>query len=179
MKDYSGIKFILLFAYGEERKINRQLAEIADKMALRHGATIFTQKDMANAYSFKAKVDVAEQTGYISGLQIIDQYRKKYIEPYHTIYDQWLRTLVIAAPQHIWRCVADCRTECFEGRFYFYVYGDFFGGFPKHLKWYDSEDPQPWVRSPWVWWKKELPIRIIRFLWYSFYARKARTTGRK
>lgn len=125
--------------------------------------------DEFDEYCLEAKnppIYIAKQEGdYISSLQIIDRFSS------HPLKEKWNNVLIIAAPQHIGRCLEDCRMECKDTVFYIL-------NSKEDFTWYDPSDPQKWVRSPWAWWKQEFIIRLIRFFSYKFYAKKARSRRR-
>jgi|GEM_PF-671380 len=164
---------VLAFAYGEGRKMNDRLANICIQAS--KNVPIVTQRDLAGPISefsdkgrgmvsfskedgermerfFQkypgkefhiepAELIVISQEKYISSLDIIERFLKIAQAA------GWKKILIIAAPQHLPRCVKDF---CKESKGY-----DIEDIIPYEHKnkedWYDKNDPQMWVRNPFVW----------------------------
>jgi hypothetical protein len=124
-------------------------------------AIFYTQKDISEKIpnkfqSYLTYITAKQPEGeYITSLGIIEQFKAEAERR------GWKRILVIAVPQHAWRCVRDCRKMCPE-IFFERAY------LKKERKtWYNRKDPQFWIWSPFIWWFREIILRMLPFPLYK------------
>ncbi len=168
----SPIDVVILFAYGKGEKMNAILGGWANNIVDTFGSpnrrriNLYTQLDMT---PFVETIQISfahEGKKYLSTYGIVKQFSEAVKDRgYH-------RVAVIAAPQHIKRCVRDLYAEGFSC----YVdTGKFF--LPKGASledesfWYNPDDPQDQVRSHKNWWRRERILRILPFVLYKILAR--------
>ncbi len=182
---------VLAFAYGEGRKMNDRLAGICIEAS--KGIPIVTQRDLAGPISefsdkgrgmisfskedgeriedfFKknpegtfhikpAELIIISQEKYISSLDII----KRFLKIARAA--GWKRVLIVAAPQHLARCVKDF---CKESKGY-----DIEDIIPYEHEasdkeaWYDKQDPQMWVRNPLIWQIRDTILSLLPWWLYK------------
>lgn len=136
---------------------NYWMAEQAKTLALRYEIPIVTQGDVAlfleddkKIKVFNAQKDIKK---YISSLKIAEEAKKMAVE------HGWKKVAVIATPQHHRRCMRDLKKVGFSCR-YFWNMTPAWG-------WYSSKSTQRWTRSPWLWWPREILLRLIPWWLYK------------
>lgn len=75
----------------------------------------------------------------------------------------WKKVLVIAAPDHAWRCVRDLKKLGFEAEA-----DDYF--LKNGMMFYNKKSKQWWTRSRWQFWLREAPLRFLPFWLYNLIA---------
>ncbi len=136
---------------------NYWMAEQAKALALRYGIPIVTQWDIALFLEDDKKIKVfnaqKNPEKSISTLEIAQTAAKLARE------HGWKKAIVIATPQHHRRCMRDLKKVGFSCR-YFWNMTPAWG-------WYSSKSTQFWTRSPWLWWLREIPLRLIPWRLYK------------
>ena len=168
----SPIDVVIVFAYGKGEKMNATLGawanNIVDAFGSPIGTNVYTQFDMAPFLKTIEGVSFAyEGSKYLSTYGIVKQFSEAVKG--HGYY----KVAVIAAPQHMKRCLRDLYAEGFK------CYVDSNNKFflPKGVSlddesfWYNQDDPQKYVRSPKNWWKRERILRMLPFVLYKILAR--------
>jgi hypothetical protein len=160
------IDVIVAFSFGEKGTVNKRIAErvihIAQFSPRAEQSAIFTQRDLekdifcANKNCTRKnprKIDIfiAPQSEYISTLQVVKEFAKVAQEK------KWKNIAVVGHHMHIWRCCRDLK------KFGFTVVHE---NWPRKPHW-DTTDPQWWVRSKFLWWCRELPLRLLPFKIYE------------
>lgn len=195
MEGKSSYDVILAFAYGEGRKMNDQLADICIR-ASGESIPIVTQRDLVapiveNSQKGMDMMNITHEEGlkiegwmkrhptkefYMKPTQLMIISQRKYISSLDIIKRflklakafGWTKVLIIAAPQHLSRCVKDFCMESEEGYFDDIIPYDH-GRVDSRL-WYDSRDPQRWVRGPIIWGVRDA---ILSFLPWNLYKKIA------
>jgi len=150
---------IVVFAFGKFKKClefpNWSMAVRATDIAENLKVPIFTQGDMpvlptgttAEIY-FAEK---CEETGRLSTLEIIQRLKE--------LADgkSWNKVYVVAASPHIKRCVRDLKKFGFE------VVKEY----PHSSLSYNANSFYWWTRSPFLWWLREIPLRLLPWRLYK------------
>jgi len=145
---------ILALAFGVGQQINYPLKRKVEELANLKGYSVYTQQDLGTMLELKPEVFllIAQQSDeHISSLNVIKQFAEM------AKLNGWTSVKLVAAEQHIWRCVRDVK-EILPS-----VYVQEIA-----VKTAYQPDIQPWVTSPLRWWIREL---IIRLLPWSLYKR--------
>ncbi|HOE81071.1 MAG TPA: hypothetical protein PLR00_02110 [bacterium] len=137
---------VLAMAFGTGKAINQPIKKQVEEMVALKGYDVFTQPDLAEILELKAgHLFLANQYGnHMSTLALIKQFVFM-----AKVYD-WKSVRLIAARQHIWRCARDLRHLAPEMHVQLY---------PLTVEY--CPDTQPWVRSSFLWWAREIVIRSI------------------
>ncbi|HQI94906.1 MAG TPA: hypothetical protein PLA38_02100, partial [bacterium] len=135
---------VLAMAFGTGKAINQPIKKQVEEMVALKGYDVFTQPDLAEILELKAgHLFLANQYGnHMSTLALIKQFVFM-----AKVYD-WKSVRLIAARQHIWRCARDLRHLAPEMHVQLY---------PLTVEY--CPDTQPWVRSSFLWWAREIVIR--------------------
>lgn len=154
---------VVVFAFGELILNNKQICNRALSL-LKYNRIdcneIFTQKSAKRAFDDIAKssgtplpanVTVVAESEYVSTLQIVKQFAKIAKKR------EWKNIGVVAHRSHLRRCVRDLKM---------YGFNVIVEKYPLHTLWY-YQDPQWWVRSKFLWWFRELPLRLMPFSLYE------------
>ncbi|MCG2699298.1 hypothetical protein L6251_02695 [Candidatus Parcubacteria bacterium] len=138
---------------------NYWMAEQAKTLALRYGIPIITQWDIAQFWEdnkgiqlFNVQKDIKK---HISILQISEEAKKLALKY------GWIKIAVIATPQHHRRCMRDLKKIGFSWRCWY------FSNTTPAWGWYSSKSTQFWTRSPWRWWLREIPLRLMPWWLYK------------
>ncbi|MDO8470247.1 MAG: hypothetical protein Q7S84_04530 [bacterium] len=154
---------IVAFGFSKRGNANRSIAWAASFAAARFGVPVFTQDDVFHAMDLMVKSILAKENGYLSVLGICEQLKELAIQK------GWRVVLVKAPPMLRWRCKRDLKKlgfEIFKSSLRAMMETKPKGG------WYNPDDPQLWVRGPWIWWAQELPLRMLPWPAYKWMVKK-------
>ena len=86
----------------------------------------------------------------------------KFVKALASVADRngWKKILVVAAPDHAWRCVRDLKKLGFEAEA-----DDYFS--KNGILLYDKNSEQWWTRSRFLFWLREVPIFLLPFWLYD------------
>lgn len=144
---------ILALAFGVGQAINYPLKREVEQLANIKNLPVYTQQDLGVILKLNSGIVLfmACQAGdYLSSLAIIEQFAQA------AKVNGWKTVKLVAASQHIWRCVRDLKEVLPE------VYVDKIPVETAYLP-----DIQPWVTSPLRWWMRELIIRLLPWRLYK------------
>ena len=105
-------KVILAFAFGAPENIrpNRLIAHRTTYLSLPGGADIFTQKDVPlDQMSPIFAENATAKKGYLSTLNIVQSFVNWIIVLSARGEKEWNECIIVAAPQHQWRCRRDLK----------------------------------------------------------------------
>ena len=149
MKNYD---VILVFAFGDSLETNQKLIEEVGKFRL--SAPIFSQKSLDqalhDAYPERTIIIAEQADDRISTYEIAEQFATLAVKK------KWMTACIIAAEQQIWRCQRDIQ----KNRMFYCAARRIKTGYSPH-------DPQLWVRNCYIWWLREMIIRMLPFNLYK------------
>ncbi len=150
------VEIIVAFAFSKEGTCNGFIASHAVDLARKFDVPVFTQEDIKKRMSEFSPVAtiVAAEEGYLSTLGIVSQLKAAAKAP------GWHRVAVVAAPCHYWRCVRDLQKMGFK-------VVDVGNLKRRAIPWWNPFDPQVWVHNPFIWWVREIPVRLLPWWLYS------------
>lgn len=168
---------ILAFAFGNPHwlKSNKVIAKRAVNLARIFNADIFTQKDIlidkgvARHYCImyaenKAIRQEDDYQEYLSTFDIIERFARCAKK------EKWEKVWVVAAPQHIGRCLRDLEKTLKKENLKIEILIDSVDDYDKNT-WYSEESTQWRTRSPLLWWLREIPLRIMPWRLYKKIAK--------
>ena len=137
---------VLAMAFGTGEHSNQPIKSKVEEMVNGKGYDIFTQLDLGVLLDLKAgRLFLANQYGdHISTLALIKQF------VFMARVYGWQSVRLIAAKQHIWRVARDLRRLAPDMCIQLYPVAVEYG-----------PDIQLRVRSPFLWWAREMTIRLI------------------
>jgi len=166
----TGRIMILAFAFGapENIKPNRLIAHRVNYLSLpdKWGVDIFTQKDVPlDQMNPIFAENVTAKKGYFSTLNVVQAF-VNWIIVSSIRGEEWSECIIVAAPQHQWRCCRDLKKVSKER------------GLTMKMKiiiddelefknMYDKYSHQWWTRSWWQWWLREIPLRLLPWWLYK------------
>ncbi len=154
---------IVAFAFGAPSAIasNEQIAKIASQEAKNNEADIYTQSDIIIKHHVNTEIEyTTEEAGNPPPtLRIargaIQWSQKKGL----------LKIIVVAAKPHLWRAIRDLREAAKEKGIQLDI-------IPSALikpttVWFCQNSLQPRTRSKWLWWRREVLLKIMPFFIYK------------
>jgi len=143
---------VLAMAFGAGKHNNQPIKSKVEEMVNGKGYDIFTQLDLGVLLDLKAgRLFLANQYGdHISTLALIKQF------VFMARVYGWEDVKLIAAKQHIWRVARDLRRLAPDTCIQLYPVAVEYG-----------PDIQLRVRSPFLWWAREVTIRLIPWPLYK------------
>ena len=145
---------VIIFAYGEGQRMNKQLIGEMAKLDP-FPKQMFMQETIGDLIwkdgPFDERTDfiASQKSDHISSLAIVAQFAAIAARR------GWKKVFVIAARQHYWRCERDLKKVGFK-----------VSGIRGEVG-YDKTDSQFWVRNPFVWWVRETMLRLLPFALYK------------
>lgn len=155
---------LITFAFTIDGLANYTLAEESIKFARFNNLPVFTQKDISKKIecnsvkilnNYNQILYIKESDSYLSTLGLILSFKKVANGM------NWKNVIVAAAPVHCWRCVRDLRKAGFN------VLGCLNVGARTNRYWFNSDDPQIWVRNSLFWYIREFILRVLPWNMYT------------
>jgi hypothetical protein len=151
---------VVVFSFGSEGVApNYRLIRKAEVFG-RMGIPIFTQRDLPIGEGIFAEDVLKAQDGFDGDPTTIDIVRAFEHIAWKA---RWRKVLVLAAPQHMQRCLRDMRRAL--------MHPDVGIVMPYrwklHWKWYDQYSAQWYTRGPLRWWVREAMLRALP--WAVYY----------
>jgi len=157
---------ILAFAFGsyENIRLNRLIANRATYLSLSGRADIFTQKDVPLGQMNPIFAEnVTAKKGYFSTLNVVQAF-VNWIIVSSIRGEKWSECIIVAAPQHQWRCCRDLKKVLKEQGLTMKIFIDDEFEFEDM---YEKYSHQWWTRSWWQWWLREIPLRLLPWWLYK------------
>lgn len=163
-------KVVLAFAFGAPSNLyyNTVICQRALYLANELNIALITQEDIsANIVKVKLSREplpsllVARhpQGHYLSALGVIVYGLERWCDEHHFPKSE-VDVYIVTAPLLIKRCVRDLIKEGFE-----HIKTPF-QNYPRTC-WFDKNSTQPWTRSWWRWWLREIPLRLLPWWLYQ------------
>ena len=159
---------ILAFSFGAPKNIrpNRLIAHRATYLSLSGNTDIFTQKDIPlDQMNPIFAENVSAKKDYFSTLDVVQSFVNWIIiSSIRGEKEIWKECIMVAAPQHQWRCCRDLKKTLKEHGLTMEIFVDDGLEFEDM---YDKYSHQSWTRSKWKWWLREIPLRLLPWWLYK------------